>query len=115
VREDGLSYTPVRERMLPISEQVEAAKRCGRSGRPPKMMQLRCHWVSAHDIDGEGLVILVVNKLHGLFESVAVKAPIFGTRATPCRRITILIDCGSGRPRWLVADGYEGRRRPMSN
>jgi chaperonin GroEL len=34
----------------------------------------------AEDVDGEGVVTLVVNKIRGTFTSVAVKAPAFGDR-----------------------------------
>lgn len=46
----------------------------------------------AEDVDGEALATLVLNKLRGVFNVVAVKAPAFGDRRKEMLRDIAVLD-----------------------
>ena len=55
-----------------IAELLPMLEKVSQSGRPL--------FIIAEDVDGEALSTLVVNRIRGIFPSVAVKAPAFGDR-----------------------------------
>ncbi|MGH9304696.1 MAG: chaperonin GroEL, partial [Acidimicrobiales bacterium] len=62
----------VNSKVSSVSDLVPVLERIMQSGK--------ALLVIAEDVDGEALATLVVNKIRGLFSSVAVKAPGFGER-----------------------------------
>jgi len=62
----------VNGRVSSVSELLPLLEKVAQGGKPLTII--------AEDIDGEALSTLVVNKIRGLFNAVAVKAPGFGDR-----------------------------------
>ena len=62
----------VQNKISAVAELLPLLEKVSQSGKPL--------FIVAEDVDGEALSTLVVNRIRGLFASVAVKAPAFGDR-----------------------------------
>ena len=62
----------VQNKISAVAELLPMLEKVSQSGKPL--------FIVAEDVEGEALSTLVVNRIRGLFSSVAVKAPAFGDR-----------------------------------
>ncbi|MEN9710982.1 MAG: chaperonin GroEL [Actinomycetota bacterium] len=62
----------VQNKISAVAELLPMLEKVSQTGKPL--------FIVAEDVDGEALSTLVVNRIRGLFASVAVKAPAFGDR-----------------------------------